>query len=337
LEQVSFAQAMLPEVRSGRFDVIHTQDVVLARILERTRRAGKIRTPVILAHGTDEEPSTLGGSTYLQHLSPHHERNAREMLGDTVRHFCIPNFVDTGLFRPAPVSRLRQKLGIAPDAFVIGCAGALKKGHKRIDTLIREARDLAGRQASETAKQGSSAAYVAGNSGPSSFFLLLAGAGTEETADLERLAQSQLRDGCTIMKDLPFEEMPDFYRALDLYVHPAAEEFFGICLLEAMACGVPVLAHDSATLRWIVGWGAESGEPGGGWCVDVTRGGLLVDAWAQIRKEYEQKAAAARAHVERNFSWTAVYPRFMEMYSAVAPRLSRLNEATPKLRSCVHT
>ncbi|HEY9688595.1 MAG TPA: glycosyltransferase [Coleofasciculaceae cyanobacterium] len=42
---------------------------------------------------------------------------------------------------------------------------------------------------------------------------------------------------------VPTEELPDFYRAADLYVMPS-QEGFGIAYLEAMATGVPVIAGD---------------------------------------------------------------------------------------------
>ncbi len=40
----------------------------------------------------------------------------------------------------------------------------------------------------------------------------------------------------------PREEVEQFYQALDLYVHPAHFESFGMSVLEALACEVPVLA-----------------------------------------------------------------------------------------------
>jgi len=39
----------------------------------------------------------------------------------------------------------------------------------------------------------------------------------------------------------PGEHVEDYYRALDVLVHPAHIEEFGLAVLEAMACGIPVL------------------------------------------------------------------------------------------------
>jgi len=39
----------------------------------------------------------------------------------------------------------------------------------------------------------------------------------------------------------PFENIEEFYKSIDLMVHPARIEEFGMVVLEAMACGVPVI------------------------------------------------------------------------------------------------
>ena len=52
--------------------------------------------------------------------------------------------------------------------------------------------------------------------------------------------------------------MPDFYRSLDLLVLPSRtrpnwKEQFGRVLIEAMACGVPVLGSDSGEIPHVIG------------------------------------------------------------------------------------
>jgi len=49
------------------------------------------------------------------------------------------------------------------------------------------------------------------------------------------------------------ELMPLLYRSADVFLHLSKEESFGNVFIEAMACGLPVVAHDSDRLRWIVG------------------------------------------------------------------------------------
>ena len=47
--------------------------------------------------------------------------------------------------------------------------------------------------------------------------------------------------------------MPSVYQSADVFLHLSMEESFGNVFLEAMACGLPVVAHDSHRVRWIVG------------------------------------------------------------------------------------
>ncbi|MFM9978670.1 MAG: glycosyltransferase family 4 protein [Sphingomonadaceae bacterium] len=51
----------------------------------------------------------------------------------------------------------------------------------------------------------------------------------------------------------PAERMPALYRSADVFLHMSKEESFGNVYIEAMACGLPVVGHDSPRLRWIVG------------------------------------------------------------------------------------
>lgn len=49
------------------------------------------------------------------------------------------------------------------------------------------------------------------------------------------------------------EELPDFYRKIDLFVAPSlGGESFGLILLEAMACGTPVIASDIEGYRNVI-------------------------------------------------------------------------------------
>jgi glycosyltransferase involved in cell wall biosynthesis len=52
---------------------------------------------------------------------------------------------------------------------------------------------------------------------------------------------------------IPEADMPKLYGAADVYLHTAEYEGFGLAVLEAMACGTPVVARDVASIPEIVG------------------------------------------------------------------------------------
>ncbi len=52
---------------------------------------------------------------------------------------------------------------------------------------------------------------------------------------------------------IPASDMSALYRSADVFLHMSLEESFGNVFIEAMACGLPVVGHDTERLRWIVG------------------------------------------------------------------------------------
>ena len=57
------------------------------------------------------------------------------------------------------------------------------------------------------------------------------------------------------------EDLPYLYSYADVFVHPALFEGFGLAVIEAMACGVPVLSSNGGSLPEVCGDGALLFEP----------------------------------------------------------------------------
>jgi glycosyltransferase involved in cell wall biosynthesis len=81
--------------------------------------------------------------------------------------------------------------------------------------------------------------------------LLVAGDGPLRH-DIDALASRLLPGRFTRVTVAP-EQMPALYQSADVFLHLCKEESFGNVYVEALACGLPVVAHDSARVRWIVG------------------------------------------------------------------------------------
>lgn len=70
---------------------------------------------------------------------------------------------------------------------------------------------------------------------------LISGVGDDKHR-LEAFAQKLgVADSVRFLGHVPREDLPDLYRAADLFTLPSTGEGFGIVFLEAMACGTPVL------------------------------------------------------------------------------------------------
>lgn len=76
---------------------------------------------------------------------------------------------------------------------------------------------------------------------------LVMGRATEKYESFEKGLKDRARaeglsDRMLFLPEVPVGDMADFYRVLDLYVAPQRWEGFGLTPIEAMACGVPVVA-----------------------------------------------------------------------------------------------
>lgn len=142
----------------------------------------------------------------------------------------LPQFgVDAEAFSPEPAGDRS-----AHRPFAIGYAGGLLP-EKGVDLLLRACAGLAG-----------------------GWHLHVAGAGGEEDA-LRALARDlSVAERVEFQGRLPSTQMPEFYRRLDALVlpsrtTPAWKEQFGRVLVEAMACGVPVVGSHSGEIPHVIG------------------------------------------------------------------------------------
>ena len=60
---------------------------------------------------------------------------------------------------------------------------------------------------------------------------------------------------------VPLEETVHFYQAADVFVYPSLNETFGLPILEAMACGCPVVTSDTSAMPEIAGGAALLSDP----------------------------------------------------------------------------
>src|SRR5262249_28669051 len=107
---------------------------------------------------------------------------------------------------------------------------------------------------------------------------------------------------------LPPERMPALYQSSDVFLHLCKAESFGNVFIEAMACGIPIVAHDSETLRWIVGKGEfllDTGDPAA-----VARS---IELAAQ-EPAIERRGRAAKAAA---FSWARIGKMYREFFDEV--------------------
>ncbi len=142
---------------------------------------------------------------------------------------CVPCGVDTDRFRPLSRAGARRRLGLPPGEPLVLFVGRIEP-LKGIDILLGAAAQLEG-----------------------GFRLLVVGGDARDAdrkAELALLAQELgIGQRVTFQDAAPHSELPLYYNAADVCVVPSYYESFGLVALEAMACGVPVVASSVGGLR----------------------------------------------------------------------------------------
>lgn len=74
-------------------------------------------------------------------------------------------------------------------------------------------------------------------------------------------AQLGISDDVVWVGGVALAETVDFYRAADVFVYPSHNETFGLTILEAMACGCPVVTSDRSAMPETAGGAAFLADP----------------------------------------------------------------------------
>jgi glycosyltransferase involved in cell wall biosynthesis len=209
------------------------------------------------------------------------------------RVICVPSAVDTGAYRPGgDRSWLLDEFGLAEDSVVLGLIAQLipRKGH---DVLL-EALPAVRARHPETR-------------------VLLFGRGPLE-AELRAAVQTLGLDGAVRFAGFR-TDLARVLPCLDLVVHPARMEGLGVSLLEAAACGVPLVASRAGGIPEIVhdGLNGRLVEPGDSEALAGALGELLD--YPERRRAF---GAAGRRLVLERFSVERMVAGNYGVYAAVA-------------------
>jgi len=226
-EELTFAPGLFCKYRPEDYDVTVACSYPATNWLLRRAVWGKRRPPHVFVTQNGDWPAyarnaefRLFGCEGLVCTNPDfYERNKSRW-----RCQLIPNGVDCTRFAPGPQER--QQFGLPADRLVVLMVSALITS-KRVEAGI------------EAVSRIRDAHLVVAGDGP-----------LRQSADA--LAARLMPNRFTRLS-LASEQMPTLYRSADVFLHLSKEESFGNVFLEAMASSIPIVAHDSPRLRWILG------------------------------------------------------------------------------------
>ena len=138
--------------------------------------------------------------------------------------------------------------------------------------------------------------------------LVIAGDG-EQRSEVDSLANTLLKNRFTSLT-LPREKMPDLYRSADVLLHMSQDEPFGNIYIEALATGLPIVAHQTPATQWILEDQAN--------LIDTSDLQAVTRALqAALTQNTPAQTIARRALAEKRFSWPAVARQYCDFFQHV--------------------
>jgi glycosyltransferase involved in cell wall biosynthesis len=184
---------------------------------------------------------------------------------------------------------LREKYNIPNNKFVLLTVSSIDDRFKRLQWLIKTISEMH----------------------DSNVYVLLVGQNEKtpyarETLDLAHCCLPGRYQHLTI----PHSEIVQIYKASDIFIHPALQEGFGKVYLEAAACQIPILCHDSAHTRWLIAHNFSR--------LNMENKAALQEHIRQIQASsllQEQIIQQNYFHIINNFEWKNLKNQYLEMFN----------------------
>jgi glycosyltransferase involved in cell wall biosynthesis len=292
---------------TGPIDLFHSPDFVLPPV----RAARSILTVHDLAFLLYPECADARLRAYLEKTVPRSVRRADYVVADSEntrndvicllgvppeRVTVVPGGVDP-VFRPVTdptrLSTLRRSMGLDDTTPYILFIGVIEP-RKNLMGLI-EAFDILKSRRSLPHKL-----VVAGRRGWLS------------DSTMERAERSPYRSEIIFPGFIPEADLPTLYSAAETFAFPSHYEGFGLPVLEAMACGTPVVASRASSLPEVVG--------DAGMQVDPDDSDHLASALELLALNPEMRADFSTRGIARasTFTWEAAAEVMLDVYHKVA-------------------
>ena len=311
--------------RIAAFDVVHlhypfifgAELTLLGRLTRRRRRQALLvhyknrlvgeglRAPLFAAYEGTVSPRLIAAADRVCVLSDDHASSVpylrRTGHREPAKLIEMPNGVDVEDFSPGEdATGLRERLGVPRETLLAVFVATLDRAHhfKRLEVAI----DALARAAADPPPH-----------------LVVAGGGELLDGFRERAVAAGVADRVHFLGVVPHRQLPDVLRAADVFVLATEPpESFGIVVIEAMACGLPVIATDYPGLRAVVDEGATGVIVAPGDAGAIAAG---LERLASDMQERGRLGQAGRAKAEREWAWPALLDRMDVAYDeAIAER-----------------
>lgn len=240
---ISLLFTLIKIVKKYKIDIIHAHSVIPTGLVSVVVAKILGRPSVITSHGMDinnfDAKSTYG---HLISFSLNHCDKAIAVSGNLAEKMkslginedkivILRNAVDTKIFKPSKNMDLRHEYGIGGNEILILFVGYLDT-FKGIFELVD--------------------AFYEINKENKNVKLMMVGTGPKKEELKEKVLKLGLGDYVMLIGAVPSTKIHIYYQMADIFVLPSYTEGFPLSVLEAMACGMPVVATDVGGIHEIV-------------------------------------------------------------------------------------
>lgn len=197
----------------------------------------------------------------------------------------VPNFIEDGIFQPAP------KTGDRVFTFVTVCGLHVAKG---LEEMLRAIKMVLAED--------------------KNFNFIIVGDGPHKTR-LKKLCQALSLSPYVRFEGFQSREhIPGFYAKADAHILVSSNESFGVVYIEAMASGIPSIAH-------AVGGPLDILNEDTGVFVESLDPRIIANKMLWMKKNHHKfDRSKMRRRYEQKFSPMAVAPQIIEMYQSILSR-----------------
>ena len=300
---LALASKIVDVAQHAGLDLIHAHYAVPHAVSAwmASEMLGKSLPTVTTLHGTD---ITLVGQTQgylpvtqfaLRHagaltaVSDFLAEETRQVFGSDLNIQRIYNFVDIKRFAPRQNQELRSRFAAADEALLLHVSNfrPVKQVHRVIEAFAHLHKRKPAR-------------------------LLLAGMGPERNQMKMLTQQLGVEDRVAFLGNQ--ETVTDLMSIADLFLLPSTTESFGLAALEAMSCGVPVIASRVGGLPELI----QEGE--NGYLCNPTDSQEFAEASLQLLADselYHRISRAARRTAEERFTIPRILPQYLDLYKSM--------------------
>jgi len=205
----------------------------------------------------------------------------------------IPYGVDVDFFKPLDKYECRESLGIPKEQFILGYLGRIQKFDFILAyEIIREIKRLTGRN---------------------NIMLIVAGGN-------KKVKPIYIKDDFIYLGYLERSKVPNFLNSCDVFFNPTAgaREGFGLTILEAMACGLPIVTTSwngyCDTVSPEVGFLARTcWNDGDIWINQMEIISSCLELFMNERLR-ETMGKNARVRVEKNYQWDYCVEKYRKKF-----------------------